>query len=229
MNAGQLALPLDLPPALTRDDFIVGPGNREAFSVIEAWPNWPAPVVLLSGPPGSGKTHLVAIWREATGGRSIAAASLSNVTGEDIELAEAIAIEDIDRGSYADADLFHLLNRARERGASVLLTARGSAIAAELPDLASRLRAAYPVSLAAPDEALLARLLVKLFADRQLEVGQPLIDYAVRRMERSFAAASALVRGLDEAAMASGRPITRQLAAAFLAGAAAENEAAEGH
>lgn len=131
---------------------------------------------------------------------------------------DAIAVEDLDRGSYEDAALFHLLNRAREKGVSVLLTARAAAndIAFDLPDLASRLRAAHPLTLAAPDEALLAQLLVKLLADRQLTIAPPLIAFLVRRMERSFAAANALVRSLDQAALASGRPITRQLAALVL-------------
>jgi chromosomal replication initiation ATPase DnaA len=217
MTDAQLALPLDLPPALGRDDFIVGAANRDALALVEAWPDWPAPVVALSGPAGSGKSHLVAIWQGIAGGRAIAASSLTEAMVDELAASGAIAVEDIDRGSHDDAVLFHLLNRAREHGASVLLTARGPiAGAAELPDLVSRLRAAHPVALAAPDEALLAQVLVKLFADRQLSVGGPLVDYILPRIERSFSAAAILVRELDRVALATGRPVTRQLAARIL-------------
>ena len=61
-----------------------------------------------------------------------------------------------------------------------------------LPDLASRLRAAPAAAIGPPDDALLAAVLVKHFADRQVRVAPGVIGFAVRRMERSFAAAAAL-------------------------------------
>lgn len=217
MTAAQLPLPLDLAPALGRDDFIVGAANYAALALIEAWPAWPAPVLALSGPAGSGKSHLVAIWQGNAGGRAIAASALSEGLVDELASAGAVAVEDVDRGSYDDAALFHLLNRARERGTSLLLTARGPVSAAgQLPDLVSRLRAAHPVTLAAPDEALLSQVLVKLFADRQLTVGRPVIDYVLPRLDRSFGAAAAFVRALDDLALSTGRPVTRQLAAQIL-------------
>jgi chromosomal replication initiation ATPase DnaA len=78
------------------------------------------------------------------------------------------------------------------------------------------LRAGQAARLAAPDDELLSRVLLKLFSDRQLYVSVGLVRYLVRRMERSFASAAALVRRLDEAALATGRPVSRQLAAPFL-------------
>ncbi len=225
MSGEQLAFQLDHEPSLTRADFLVGGGNREALAAIEAWPQWQMPIVLLSGPPGSGKTHLVEIWRARSGARVVPAAGLTKAAGEDLTLAEAIAVEDIDRAEGREAALFHLLNRARERGVTVLITARDGRKArdAALPDLASRLRAAWPLALSAPDDDLLNRVLVKLFADRQLFVTPALVDYLLRRMERSFEAAALLVRRLDEAALASGRPVTRQLASPFLVAAGASD------
>ena len=86
-----------------------------------------------------------------------------------------------------------------------------------LPDLASRLRSAHGVRLGAPDDDLLRRVLVKLFADRQLALDPQVTDYLAVRMERSLAAAAAMVDVLDRTALAEGRPITRPLAAAALA------------
>jgi len=110
--------------------------------------------------------------------------------------------------------MFHLLNLAREQRAFVLLTARtapaGWPIA--LPDLASRLRALPVVTLAAPDDAMLRAVLVKLFADRQLAVDDGLIAYLMVRIERSFAAARRVVAALDREALRRQRPVTRALA-----------------
>jgi chromosomal replication initiation ATPase DnaA len=100
-----------------------------------------------------------------------------------------------------------------------LLTSRAaaSALPIGLADLASRLRAARPVELGEPDDALLRALLVKLFADRQLSVDSALVDYIAIRMERSLEAANALVDELDREALAAGGAVTRKLAAAALA------------
>jgi chromosomal replication initiation ATPase DnaA len=83
-------------------------------------------------------------------------------------------------------------------------------------DLASRLKALPVVTLAPPDEALLRAVLVKLFTDRQLTVDESLIGYLATRIERSFAAARAVVAALDEEAMRRQRPFTRALAAEVL-------------
>ena len=153
-------------------------------------------MVLLAGPVGSGKTHLVEIWREASGAtRDHARASLDDRDVEALVAAGAVAVEDLHDGPFDEPALFHLLNLAAERGAPVLLTSRAwaAALPVALPDLASRLRAARPVELGEPDDDLLRRVLVKLFADRQLVVDSAVIDYIVVRMERSLQAANALV------------------------------------
>jgi chromosomal replication initiation ATPase DnaA len=215
----QLPLGLGHSPALSRADFVVGACNKDALAAIETWPDWPDVPVLLTGPEGSGKTHLVRIWAERSGAETFAAAGLdahqwNTPTGE-----RPLAVEDVDRAEGQETALFHLLNRARERCIPVLLTARDEAIARHvaLPDLASRLRAARPARLLPPDDAFLRQVLVKLFADRQLFVTPALLEYLVRRMERTFAAAALLVASMDEAALAHGKPLTRQLAAAVLA------------
>ncbi|MCW5695407.1 MAG: chromosomal replication initiator DnaA [Bauldia sp.] len=209
-----------MPPALSRDDFLVGDANRAALAAIDAWPDWAGGVLLLSGPPGSGKSHLAQIWRAASGAAEIAGPGLTEADVEAVPEGGALAVEDIDRIAGQETALFHLLNRARERGATLLLTARdlSRAFALQPADLASRLRAAQPAALAAPDDDLLARLVIKLFADRQIEVDLDIVAYLVARMDRSFEAAMLLVSRLDQAALAERRPVTRPLAAKILAG-----------
>jgi len=214
-------LPLTLPhqASYERDDFLVGESNRAAIGLVDQWPEWPSKLVILAGPTGSGKTHLTEIWRRRAGAPVIAAAALGAVDPIGLATAGALAIEDADGPSRDDTALFHLLNAAREADASVLITCRDwpRAWGVDLPDLMSRLRAATPVEIGEPDDDLLRRVLMKLFADRQISVDPAVVNYLVVRMERSLAAAALLVDALDREAMSRARAVTRPIAAEVLA------------
>ncbi len=110
-------LPLILPheQALSRDDFLEGEANHAALEMIESWPAWPAPVTVLAGPVGSGKTHLVEIWRALSGAVVIQARDLTSEKVADLVAAGAVAVEDAHRG-FDETALFHLINAARQAG-----------------------------------------------------------------------------------------------------------------
>lgn len=217
---GEGQLPLALPPlaALGRDDFVVGLTNRIAAEAIDRWPDWPAPLVLLVGPPGSGKSHLAGAWADRAGARTIAAAALAGHDPLELAGAGPLVVEDVDRAGDVGVPLFHLLNAVQAAGATALMTARRGPETAlpGPPDLVSRLRAATRLSIDEPDDALLRQVLVKLFADRQLAVEPAVIDYLAVRMERSLAVAGAVVAAVDGEALAGRRPVTRPLVAAVL-------------
>lgn len=217
-SARQLTLGLGLPPALGRDDFVLGACNREAFATLDAWPDWPQRIVLLTGPQGSGKTHLATIWSELSGAPTLPASSLAERDWSRIIVSGPLAIEDIDTAPEASTALFHLVNETLASGGTLLLTARQEEPNrwTELPDLASRIRAARHLRLEAPDDTFLRYVLVKLFADRQLNVAPALLDYLLARIERSFAAAAFIVDRIDQLALATGRGVTRQVAAEAL-------------
>jgi chromosomal replication initiation ATPase DnaA len=212
----QLALALDHAESLAREDFLSGPSNAQALALIDSWPGWPHRTVMLTGPEGSGKSHLAAIWAQAAGARRIAARALNEAAVPNALATGALVVEDVAAGAFDERALFHLLNLAREDAAFVLLTARTALMSVAIRDLGSRLKALPVVALAPPDDALLRAVLVKLFADRQLAVDESLINYVAMRIERSFAAARDVVRLLDEEAMRQQRPVTRALAAEFL-------------
>ena len=215
----QLVLSFEPGANFSRDDFLEGPSNAMALRLVERWPDWPARVVAIVGPEGSGKSHLADIWANKTGARRLSAWALDQTAVPRALATGALALENVAE-PLDEVALFHLLNLAKEDDATVLLTARQPPAqwAIRLPDLVSRLRALPVVELAAPDDTLLRAVLVKLFVDRQLAVDESLISYLVARIERSFAAARAAVAALDREALRQRRPVTRALAAELFAG-----------
>jgi chromosomal replication initiation ATPase DnaA len=216
----QLALALSHDESFARDDFLAGASNADALKLIERWPDWPDRALALVGAEGAGKSHLAAIWAEASGARRLSARALGETDLLGALATAALVVEDVGNDLNERA-LFHLINLVREEEAYLLITARTAPgrWSVALPDLASRLRAIPAVTLTAPDDALLRAVLLKLFADRQLGVDESLISYLVTRIERSFAAARVAVETLDHEALRLKRPVTRALAAEVLAGA----------
>lgn len=212
----QFALDLGRRQALRRDDFLVAPCNSDAVAWLDRWPRWPGRGLVVHGPAGCGKTHLAHVFRARSGARITRA---SEVAASDAYARPAdLVVEDVDSGADAQA-LLHAYNAAVERGGSLLMTSRRPPRSwdADLPDLRSRVNALGSVAVGLPDDALLAAVLAKQLADRQLRVGNAVVTYLVRHMERSFRAARDIVEALDERSLADRREITVPLARRMLA------------
>jgi len=220
--AQQLAF--DLPPrrSLGRGDFFVAPSNAVALAQIDGWRDWPQRKLVLVGPEGSGKTHLAHVWAAETGAEIVPAAELPLADVPALAATGAVAVENADRiAGYdaAEAALFHLHNLVLAEGGRLLITAASapSRWSLRLPDLASRMQGSSTATLDPPGDDLLAAVLVKLFADRQVAVPAALIPWLVSQMDRSLAAARDLVARLDAESLASGKPVSKALAIALMA------------
>ena len=212
-------LVLDLPhrQALGRDDFLVTQSNAAAVALIDHWPDWPAHAALLVGPPGSGKTHLVEVWRQRSHASRVQAAAVTVENAPDHLITGAVAIEDAGK-SLDEKALFHLLNLTRQQGSSVLITAqmRPELWKISLADLLSRLRAIPVLEILPPDDALLRGVLVKLFFDRQIAADESTISFMLTRMPRSLGAARLLVAEIDRRALEERAEVTRPFVAKVL-------------
>lgn len=221
MTAAPEQLVLDLPhrTASEAEDFLVSDANAAAIAIVDRWPDWPHWAVVVAGPEGSGKSHLVNVWRSRSGAAAVEAQTFGEAAVAQLTDLRALAVENLEAGVGDERALFHALNLAREHKFSILLTSRRAPgdLAIALPDLRSRLRALPLVAIEPPDQHLLQGMLVKLFADRQLAIEPQLIVHLVRHMERSAGAAQRLVAEIDRRALIAHRKVTRALATEALA------------
>ena len=156
--------------------FRITDSNREAVAWVERWPDWPSRGLIICGPAGSGKTHVLNLWQRKSGGAVIAAGELAARDVGDVTRGGAVAIDDADGvagDAAAEEALFHLYNRlGAAKGFLVLAMNQPVAMAGiVLPDLRSRLLTLPVALLQPPDDVLMAALIIKQFRDRQITVG----------------------------------------------------------
>ena len=218
----QLVLDLGHRAARGRSDFLVSSSNAEAVEWIDRWPAWPARALAIWGPAASGKTHLGHVWCEVSGGSLIVPDDVRRSDGSEMRARNRYLFVDgadqLAGDRESEEALLHLYNYMLETDGALLLAGREAPARwnVGLADLASRLKALSGAGISAPDDDLLAALMVKLFRDRQLLVGEDVVLYLVARMERSFAAVADIVAAIDSAALERGRPVTVPLAREIL-------------
>lgn len=217
-RARQLTLDLSHREALSRDDFLIAPANEQAVAWIDRWPDWPSQALAISGPPGSGKTHLAHVFMAKNDAHLIDANQLGQIDVRDLVENNPTLI--LDNGDDVASDhtatkqheeaLFHFLNLLKETGHHAVLLSNSPPARwnVNLADLKSRLNAITHVAINEPDESLLAAVMVKQFSDRQLRIDHGAIDYILPRMERSFQYIHHIVTAIDALTLSEHRNIT---------------------
>jgi DnaA regulatory inactivator Hda len=210
----QLLLPFQHQLGYDARDFIPAGSNQAALTWLET--DWPEQRLALWGPGGCGKSHLLHIWASRCGAELLSGQMLRDL--DHLPESGSLALDDAD-AIIAEPLLLHLLNTARDRGLRLLLSGQTapSRWPIRLPDLSSRLRAVTAVEIRQPDEALLAALLVRLLADRQLTISQAVQDWLLRHLPRSPEVLREVVARLDRASLIRGSGITHSLVAKVLA------------
>ncbi|WP_420833455.1 HdaA/DnaA family protein [Sphingomonas pollutisoli] len=175
---------------------MVTQSNERAVQQLEHWSTWPVAAVVVTGPRKSGRSLLARIFAAKAGGQLI----------DDAE-------------QQREADIFHAWNRAQETRKPVVIVAYAPPPewAIRLPDLRSRLVASPTLRLGDPDEALMRALFERQFYRRGLDARSDLIEWLVRRIERTHVALLRAVDVLDEAVLGSRKRLSITLARATLA------------
>jgi chromosomal replication initiation ATPase DnaA len=212
---GQLVFPFGVQPALGREDFVLAPCNEQAFRFVDRWPDWPARAAAIYGPHGSGKSHLARIWCSRSNGELISARLLTREEAAKFSPDVPVAIEMGDVNSYAPAEerdraIMAFIERASGQLLFTALTPPADWPVA-VPDLRSRFDALLAFPLWAPDDALLNALVGKQFADRQLDVREPVVKRILTHVERTPEAIRTFIARADLKALSERRAITERL------------------
>jgi len=197
------------------DRHVVSASNRSAAELLTSWRSWPGGAMALTGPKGSGKTHLAHAWAAAAEALIFDAAALTLSAGaeaaaEAFKRAEGrLAIDDADK-ARDDMALVRVLDLARWKGGAVLLVGEDdpSHWRCATPDLTSRFAALPAARLEEPDEHLLELVLKRLCRERFMELSDKAVAYLITHMERTFAAAHALAAEFDRTVTKGARPIS---------------------
>ncbi|KGB26060.1 Chromosomal replication initiator protein DnaA [Acetobacter tropicalis] len=222
-RAEQIALPFAYRPRFGRSDFVAARSNAAARAWVldaEALWRWPEGRMALWGASGTGKTHLLSVWAARHGAPVIEGSRLNERDVADLFSEGGFRALALDNADHVrdEHDLLHLINLVREQRMALLLAARlpPARWAIRLPDLASRVRATASVPIGQAEEELLHRLFLRLLAERQIVVAQPVTEWLLRRLPRNARAIRDMAALLDQAALASGGKVTRALAGSML-------------
>lgn len=205
----QLTLPIEREPSYAAADFVADASNEEAMRWLADPTRWPLGRLVIAGPPGTGKTHLL---RATAANRGWDLLRGPELRGLPEAPRRGIALDEADAVAEEEA-LFHLINACAEAGLPLLMAASQppSRWRVALPDLRSRLAATAVAMLDEPSDMLLDALLAKHLADLQFEIPDLYIVGIIRRrLPRSAAAMAEAVARLGRASLVAGRRLRRE-------------------
>ncbi len=217
----QLPLGLELRSPTRLEDYIAG-DDGQVLALLAAQRDGSGEAQLyLSGPPHSGRSHL--LMGQCTAAREAGLmpvylpaaehAQLAPEMLEGLERFDLIAIDDVDTlAGLADWEqaLFALYNRARDRGCRLLFSASAAAACAgfTLPDLRTRLGWGLNYRLKPLDDAQREQLLRQLAARRGLDLPPEVARYLLSRYSRDTGELNALIERLDRESLAEQRRLS---------------------
>ena len=207
-SLNQLILNFDYEQNFKDQDFYVSKSNEFSFKLLNSWPKWEKNFVNLIGQKFSGKTHLVNIFLEKFNGIKIEANELTNDTLKQIKIFENIIIENF--YDQVDENLFFtLLNIIDQDNKYLILTSKKPIVEYEfkLDDLNSRSKNFLLSKIEKPSDDLMFALILKNLSDRQISIDKKLIDFIIKRIDRSYGKIFDFIYKIDEISLKRKRPI----------------------
>ena len=190
------------------DDFYVSKSNKHIFDLLNKWPRWEKNFLNISGKKFSGKSHLVSIFLNKFKGIKFNAKLFNNDNLKQIKLHQNIVVEDLDR--EIDEKLFYSLFNIIDQDNKYLIVTTIDPIVNlkfELDDLNSRSKNFLLQNIEKPDDELIFALLLKNLSDRQISLEKKLIDYIIKKIDRSYDKIFDFIYKVDEISLKKKRPI----------------------
>ena len=198
-NLKQQIIKFDYEKNFKYEDFFVTKTNEDIFNLLNNWPNWEKNFLNISGEKYSGKTHLINIFLKQFNGIKIEANLFNNDYLKEIKIHQNIILENLNE----DVDeklIYSLFNIIDQDNKYLIVTSNNPIVNLqfELKDLRSRTKSFLLYQINEPDDDLIFALLLKNFSDRQISIEKKLINYIIKRIDRSYGKIFDLIYKIDE-------------------------------
>ncbi len=207
-NLNQLLFKFNHKQNFNYDDYFVSNSNFFAFQLIEKWPKWEKNILNIYGDKFSGKTHLVNIFLKKYKGKKIAANELDDDLLKDFKLHENIILDDF--SNVTDERLLYTLFNLIDSDNKYLIINSFLPINEmnfKLKDLKSRSKNCLFAKIDGPDDELMFAIILKNFSDRQIDIDKKLIDFIIKRIDRSYGKIHEFIYKIDELSLKKKKPI----------------------
>ncbi len=187
---------------MSNDDFFISKSNKHIFELLNSWPRWEKNFLNICGEKFSGKTHLINIFLKKFKGIKFEANLLNNEKLKEIKIYQNIILENLDK-NVDEKLLYTLLNMIDQDNKYLIVTSNRLIvdIEFELVDLKSRAKNFLLQNIEKPDDELIIALLIKNLSDRQISIQKKLIDYIIKRINRSYGKIFEFIYKIDEVSL----------------------------
>jgi len=198
-SLNQLLLDFDYEQNFTDDDFYVGKSNFYPFELINSWPNWEKNFLNISGEKFSGKTHLTNIFLKKFNGIKFESSLLNDEHLKTIKPYQNIVLENLNL-DVSEELIYTLFNMIDQDNKFLIITSSTPIVEIDfmLEDLKSRTKNCLLAKIEKPDDELMFALILKNLSDRQITLDKKLIDFIIKRVERSYGKISEFIYKIDK-------------------------------
>ena len=198
-SLNQLLLDFDYEQNFRDDDFYVGKSNYFIFELINKWPKWEKNILNISGEKYSGKTHLTNIFLKKFNGISIKSSLLNDDNLKTIKPYQNIILEDLNL-DVNEKLIYSLFNMIDQDNKFLIITSIKpiTEINFQLDDLKSRTKNCLLAKIENPDDEIMFALILKNLSDRQIILDKKLIDFIIKRIDRSYGKISEFIYKIDK-------------------------------
>jgi len=207
-NKNQILFNFKLNKNYLDQDYYLSSSNQEAYNLINCWPKWIKKTINLYGEKFSGKSHLASIFEKKTACIKVFSGKFSDETIQNFKTKQAVIIEDLDE-NFSENLLYTVLNIIEQENKYLLITSLEplNKFNFKLPDLISRIRNCLIIGIKNPDDNLIYALLIKYLSDRQINIDKKLIEYIIKRIDRSYEKIFLFIHKVDKLSLKKGKPV----------------------
>ena len=207
-KSDQLLLEFSFNKDYVSNDYYVSSSNKESFDVVNSWPNWVNKILNIHGEKFSGKSHLTSVLEKKTSCLKVFSKNFSDKTISNFKSKQILIIEDFDQ-DISEKLLYTIINIVDQENKYLLITSIKpiNKYIFKLPDLISRLGNCLVVGQGQPDDDLIYALLIKNLSDKQIIIDKKLINYIIKKIDRSYEKIFLFVHKIDKLSLQKGKPI----------------------